>query len=167
MKRKVMLPIWARKISCRCFDWMLQSSSGQREAVSTNAVIYSHVLLTIRVTGGQRSIPTNYCSHFFTFGLMMTGAFSRNVSKLFSKLKLVTDGFPLRFSHCLDKREESVDIGSHTKLYAKGGIYKHVCRLSLQWIWNTCAQWGRINIIDLHRTMECRGVWASKLIPRP
>ena len=31
------------------------------------------------------------CSHFFAFALMMTGAFSQNVSKFLSELKLVTD----------------------------------------------------------------------------
>ena len=31
----------------------------------------------------------------FTFALMMTGAFSQNVGKLFSELKLVTDNFSL------------------------------------------------------------------------
>ena len=46
-----LLPTWARKITWRCFDWMIQLSSGQK---------YS-------------------------------GAFSRNIGKLFSELKLVTD----------------------------------------------------------------------------
>ena len=36
-------------------------------------------------------LNSNVCSHFFTFALMTTGAFSRNVGKLFSDLKLVTD----------------------------------------------------------------------------
>ena len=51
-----LLPTWVRKITCRRFDWMLQSSSGRK------------------------------C-------LMMTGAFNRNVGKLFSELKLVTGTF--------------------------------------------------------------------------
>ena len=46
-----LLPTWARKRTCRHFNWMLQLS----------------------------------------FTLMITGAFSQNVSKLFSELKLVTD----------------------------------------------------------------------------
>ena len=33
---------------------------------------------------------------FFSFVLMTTGAFSQNISKLFFKLKLVTDNLPLR-----------------------------------------------------------------------
>ena len=37
------------------------------------------------------AINSSVCSHLFTFSLMTTGAFSRNVSKLFSELKLVTD----------------------------------------------------------------------------
>ena len=36
-------------------------------------------------------LNSNVCSHFFTFALMTTGAFSQNVGKLFSELKLVTD----------------------------------------------------------------------------
>ena len=32
------------------------------------------------------AINSNVCSHCFTFTLMMTGAFSRNVGKLFSEL---------------------------------------------------------------------------------
>ena len=32
-------------------------------------------------------------AHFFNFALMMTGGFSRKVSKLFCELKLVTDNF--------------------------------------------------------------------------
>ena len=38
------------------------------------------------------AINGNVCSHFITFALITTGAFSRNVGKLFSKLKLITDG---------------------------------------------------------------------------
>ena len=51
-KATYLLPTWAQKITCRRFDWMLESSSGWK---------------------------------------MMTGAFSQNVGKLFSELKLVTD----------------------------------------------------------------------------
>ena len=39
------------------------------------------------------AINSNGCSHFLTFALMTTGAFSQNVGKLFSELKLVTDNF--------------------------------------------------------------------------
>ena len=46
----------------------------------------------------SQAINSNVCSHFFTFALMTTGAFSQNVGKLFSELKLVTDNlFKLRF----------------------------------------------------------------------
>ena len=34
------------------------------------------------------------------FAQMMTGAFSRNIGKLFSELKLVTDNLPLHFAYC-------------------------------------------------------------------
>ena len=37
------------------------------------------------------AINSNVCSHLFTFALMMTAAFSRNIGKLFSELKLVPD----------------------------------------------------------------------------
>ena len=37
------------------------------------------------------AINSNVCSHFFTFVLMTTGAFSQSVGKLFSEFKLVTD----------------------------------------------------------------------------
>ena len=41
----------------------------------------------------------------FTFTLMMTGAFSRNVGKLFSELKLVTDNLLLHsFAESLGMR---------------------------------------------------------------
>ena len=71
--------------------------------VQTSAAIYSHALLRILVIGGQRSVrvtppslpphhsgPAIICTSF-TFALMTAGAFSRNVGKLFSKLKLLTD----------------------------------------------------------------------------
>ena len=41
------------------------------------------------------AINSNFCSHCFIFALMMTGAFSRNINKLFSELKLVTDNLSL------------------------------------------------------------------------
>ena len=40
------------------------------------------------------AINRSVCSHFLNFALVMTEAFSRNVSKLFSKLKLETDNLP-------------------------------------------------------------------------
>ena len=45
------------------------------------------------------AINSNVCLHLFTFALMTTGAFSRNIGKLFSELKLVTDN--LLFTYCL------------------------------------------------------------------
>ena len=39
------------------------------------------------------SLNSNVCLHFFTFALMITTAFSQNVGKLFSELKLVTITF--------------------------------------------------------------------------
>ena len=44
-------------------------------------------------------LNSSACSHFFTFALMTTGAFSRNVGKLFSELKLVTNSL---LSNCFD-----------------------------------------------------------------
>ena len=44
-----LLPTIARKITCRCFDWMLQSSSG-RKWRGANKHYYSHVI------GGQRLV---------------------------------------------------------------------------------------------------------------
>ena len=38
------------------------------------------------------AVNSNVCLHFFTIA-MTTGAFSQNVGKLFSKLKVVTDNF--------------------------------------------------------------------------
>ena len=61
--RGYLLPTWARKITCWRFDWMLQSSS---------------------VLGFDLGVEK-------TIVLMTTGAFSRNVGKLFSKLELVPD----------------------------------------------------------------------------
>ena len=43
------------------------------------------------------AINSNVCLHLFTFALMTTGAFSQNVGKLFSELKLVTNN--LLFTH--------------------------------------------------------------------
>ena len=40
-------------------------------------------------------INSNVCSHFFPYRLTMTGAISRNVSKIFSSLKLVADNLSL------------------------------------------------------------------------
>ena len=42
-------------------------------------------------------IAMHYSGYIFTFALMMTGAFSQNVGKLFSELKLVTDNLHLKF----------------------------------------------------------------------
>ena len=53
-------------------------------------------------------INRNICSHLFTFALMMTGAISRNVGKLFSELKFVTDNLlfinhdPVDCNHALN-----------------------------------------------------------------
>ena len=71
--------------------------------VQTSTAIYSHALLRIWVIGGQKSVrvapfslpphhsgPAIICTSF-TFALMTAGAFIRNVSKLFSELKLLTD----------------------------------------------------------------------------
>ena len=41
------------------------------------------------------AINSSVCSYFFTFAQMRTVAFSQNVSKLFSELKLVTDNLLL------------------------------------------------------------------------
>ena len=51
-----LLPTWVRKITCRRFDWMLQSLSGRKWRVRTKVAIYSHALLRIHVIGGQRSV---------------------------------------------------------------------------------------------------------------
>ena len=40
------------------------------------------------------AINSNVCSHLFTFALMTTGAFSQDIGKLFSELKLVPDSLP-------------------------------------------------------------------------
>ena len=45
--RGYLLPTWARKITCQCFDWMLQSSSGESEELWTSVGIYSHALPSI------------------------------------------------------------------------------------------------------------------------
>ena len=85
---------WVWKITCWHFDWMLQWAIVKE--VQTNIATYSYALLRIHVIGGQRSvrIAPPVCTSF-TFTLMTTGAFSRNVGKLFSKLKFVTDNFSL------------------------------------------------------------------------
>ena len=43
----------------------------------------------------RAAMNSSVCSHFFIFALVMTGAFSRNVGKSFSELKLVTNNLPL------------------------------------------------------------------------
>ena len=43
------------------------------------------------LTSNDMAINSSVCSHFFTFALMTTGAFSRNVGMLYTKLKLETD----------------------------------------------------------------------------
>ena len=48
------------------------------------------------------AINSNVCSHFFTFALMTTRAFSRNVGKLFSELKLVTDNLLSTLNHAYE-----------------------------------------------------------------
>ena len=50
--------------------------------------------LTSPVVHGYK-INSRVCSQFFTFALMTTGAFSQNVGKLFSELRLVPDNLLL------------------------------------------------------------------------
>ena len=64
-------------MTCQRFECS-SHHQGESEEVRTNVAIYSHAL-------------SNVCSHFFIFTLMRTGAFSQNVGKSFSELKLVTD----------------------------------------------------------------------------
>ena len=81
-------------ITCWHFSWILQLAIVKE--VRTNIATYSYDILRIHIIGGQMSVriaPPVHTS--FTFTLMTTGAFSRNVGKLFSKLKFVTDNFSL------------------------------------------------------------------------
>ena len=54
--------------------------------------MYSHALLY-------------FCLHLFTFALMVTGAFSRNVGKLFSELKLVTDNLFFIYAEATERKK--------------------------------------------------------------
>ena len=47
------------------------------------------------------AINSSGCSHLFTFALMMIGAFSQSVCKLFSELKLATDNHLLRLAYIM------------------------------------------------------------------
>ena len=71
------------------------------------------------------AINSNICSHLFTFALMTTGAFSQNVSKLFSELKLVTANLHLYsyISYC-DLCFPKVYIADRRVSYV--GFYKGV-----------------------------------------
>ena len=53
------------------------------------------------------------CEQTFTFALMTTGAFSRNVGKLFSELKFVTDNLPLHLC-----RSQLRSSPSHSMTYS-------------------------------------------------
>ena len=56
-RESYLLSTWVWKITCRRFDWMLQSSSirAKVKKCETNTPIYSHALLRIWIIGGQRS----------------------------------------------------------------------------------------------------------------
>ena len=63
---------------------------------------------------------SNVCSHLITFALMTTEAFSRNISKIFSELKLVPDNLlfiPRLLSDVLYNMQQSWD-GSREWGYA-------------------------------------------------
>ena len=84
-------------LSSEITDVSTDSSShhqGESEEVRTTA-IYSHALLRMHVIGGQRLVrvapPSLPPHHSSPVTLITTGAFSRNVGKLFSELKLVPD----------------------------------------------------------------------------
>ena len=64
------------------------------------------------------AINSNVCLHLFTFTLMMTGAFSRNVGKLFSELKLVTDN--LLFNSLLVKQPPHQVLNNSSQSAFKG-----------------------------------------------
>ena len=49
------------------------------------------------------------CLHFFTFALMRTGAFSKNIGKLFSELKLVTDNLLCIYAEGTEKPLNETD----------------------------------------------------------
>ena len=54
----------------------------------------------------------NVCLHLFIFALMMTGAFSQNIDKSFSKLKLVTDNLLFIYAEDSWEATESVSWGT-------------------------------------------------------
>ena len=75
-----------------CFNW----DGGLEVPSCWTAVMRSqggrstpHRPLTSNDVYPQQCMAINVCSHFFTFALTTTGAFSRNVGKLFSELKLL------------------------------------------------------------------------------
>ena len=61
------------------------------------------------------AINSNICLQLFTFARMTTGAFSRNVGKLFSELKLVTDN--LLFTNAVLSGECNLFVGCYIHLH--------------------------------------------------
>ena len=58
-----LLPTWARKITCRCFDWMLQSSSGGWWWLCMFTSCYiSHAVLRPTSSAGLASWATEACN---------------------------------------------------------------------------------------------------------
>ena len=90
-----LLPNWARKVTCRCFNWMLQLSSEMMEVPGCWTMMMRrqggrsnpHPIFDHQWHASQlcMAINSSICSYFFTFALKTNGAFSWNVSKLFTE----------------------------------------------------------------------------------
>ena len=94
-----LLPTIARKITADVSTECSSRHQGESEGGANKTLLFIATLLRIHVIGGQRSVRIATCilssvainsnvfvCTSFTFALMTTGAFSRNVGKLFSEL---------------------------------------------------------------------------------
>ena len=50
-RESYLLPAWAQKITCRCFNWILQSSSGQNWSVNKFCYMYYWGYTSLEVKG--------------------------------------------------------------------------------------------------------------------
>ena len=81
------------------------------------------------LTSNDMAINSSVCSHFFTFALMTTGAFSRNVGMLYTKLKLETDD-PLLYSYIdLHSKILSCSCGENSQEFSLS------CKINLGVVW--------------------------------